>query len=84
MTRLALRINNYSKAKLANEQYTIDMEIHLLAKKHTIGQWPPGLLMGPNLHPKTARARRDDPTQREHVHGELVSSWRAGESTCIA
>ena len=84
MTRLALRINNYSKAKLANEQYTINMEIHLLAKKHTIGQWPPGLLMGPNLHPKRARARRDDPTQREHVHGELVSSPRAGESTCIA
>ena len=38
MTQLALRINNYSKAKLANEQYTIDMEIHLLARKHTIGR----------------------------------------------
>ena len=56
------------------------MEIHLLAKKHTIGKWATGLLMGPNLHPKRARAWRDDPTQREHVHGEMIP---AKESMCM-
>ena len=47
------------------------MEIHLLAKKHTIGQWPPGLLMGPNPHPKRARAWRVGlipESQREYMH----------------